>query len=117
MDFRIRWEENGNNKVWVNRIEYFLCKKHETLDELENRFDDLLDKLKRFEIKMSDAEKISKFADALPAEWNEFLNKLKMDSRFSNFYPKEFIRELKAHNYENNRKKKRFDKRIRKESR
>ncbi|MFS7993840.1 hypothetical protein Hanom_Chr12g01098811 [Helianthus anomalus] len=76
------------------------------LDELENRFDDLLDNLKRFEIKMLDAEKISKFADALPAEWSEFLNKLEMDSRFSKFYPKEFIKELKAHNYENNRKKK-----------
>ncbi|MFS8006559.1 hypothetical protein Hanom_Chr14g01250651 [Helianthus anomalus] len=76
------------------------------LNELENRYDHLIDNLKRYEIRMSNAEMISRFADALPSEWDEFLNKLKNDSRFSNFYPKEFIRELKMHNYENDKEKK-----------
>ena len=53
---------------WVNRFDCFLCKKDEKLDELENRFEILLDHLKRYETKMSNTEKISKFADALPAE-------------------------------------------------
>ncbi|MFS8010481.1 hypothetical protein Hanom_Chr14g01297631 [Helianthus anomalus] len=57
---------------------------------------------------MSKDEQISKFADALPAEWNKFLNNLKKDSRFSNFGLQEFISELKSHNYDNNKKKKDF---------
>ncbi|MFS7997296.1 hypothetical protein Hanom_Chr12g01140041 [Helianthus anomalus] len=40
---------------------------------------------------MSNVEKISKFADALPAEWDEFLKTLKKDSRFSNFYSNELM--------------------------
>ncbi|MFS7966523.1 hypothetical protein Hanom_Chr09g00774721 [Helianthus anomalus] len=63
-----RVDENKN--IWVKRLEYFLCKERETLDELENRFDDLIEHLKRYEIRLSNDEKISKFADALPAEWN-----------------------------------------------
>ncbi|MFS7913072.1 hypothetical protein Hanom_Chr02g00137391 [Helianthus anomalus] len=78
-------EEDEKKDVWVKRCEYFLCKKHETLNELKNRYDKLLDSLKRYEIRMSNAEKISKFADALPSEWDEFLVKLKKDSRFSSF--------------------------------
>ncbi|MFS7921699.1 hypothetical protein Hanom_Chr03g00239991 [Helianthus anomalus] len=91
---------------WVMRLEHFLCKNDENLDELENRFEILFDHLKRYEIRMTDAEKISKFADALHAVWNEFLINLKKDSSFSNFYPKEFIRKLKTHKYENDKKKK-----------
>ncbi|MFS7986812.1 hypothetical protein Hanom_Chr11g01014611 [Helianthus anomalus] len=55
---------------------------------------------------MSNDKQISKFADALPTEWNEFLINPKQDSRFSKFYLKEFIRELKIHKYENDKKKK-----------
>ncbi|MFS8020292.1 hypothetical protein Hanom_Chr15g01413851 [Helianthus anomalus] len=92
--------------IGLKDLNVFLCKKTEKLDELENRFESLLDHIKRYEIGMSNAEKISKFADVLPAEWDEFLINLKKDSRFSNFYPKEFIRELKTHKYENDKKKK-----------
>ncbi|MFS8022455.1 hypothetical protein Hanom_Chr16g01439621 [Helianthus anomalus] len=104
--FWLNSSENGNKKVWVKRCEFFLCKKDESLEKLEERFDDIIDKLKIFEVKKSDAEKISMFADALPAEWNEFLNKLKKDSRFLKLHPKDFIRELKNHSYENYKKKK-----------
>ncbi|MFS7938565.1 hypothetical protein Hanom_Chr05g00441231 [Helianthus anomalus] len=100
------WYNDVKKNDWVKRFECFSCKKNEKLDELENRFQSLLDHLKRYEIGMSNAEKISKFADALPVEWNDFLMNLKKDSRFSNFYPKEFIRELKTHKFENDKKKK-----------
>ncbi|MFS7935229.1 hypothetical protein Hanom_Chr05g00401021 [Helianthus anomalus] len=99
-------DENGNKKFWIIRRENFLCKKDESLEKLEVRFDDLIDKLKGFEVKISDAEKILLFADALPVEWKEFLNKLKMDSKLLKFSPKDFIRETKNHNYENCKKKK-----------
>ncbi|MFS7934658.1 hypothetical protein Hanom_Chr05g00394221 [Helianthus anomalus] len=87
-------------------LNVFLCRKHETVNELEERYGKLLDSLKRYEIRLSNAEKISKFADALPSEWDEFLIKLKQDSRFSKFYLKEFTKELKIHDYEINKKKK-----------
>ncbi|MFS7946179.1 hypothetical protein Hanom_Chr06g00532971 [Helianthus anomalus] len=51
-------DENGNKKIWVIRCEFFLCKKEESLEKLESRFDDLIDKLKSFEINIPDAEKI-----------------------------------------------------------
>ncbi|MFS7926482.1 hypothetical protein Hanom_Chr04g00297561 [Helianthus anomalus] len=54
---------------------------------------------------MSNDEHISKFADALPAEWNEFLIKLKKDSRFLKLYIKEFISKFKTHKFENDKKK------------
>ncbi|KAJ0866272.1 hypothetical protein HanRHA438_Chr12g0549881 [Helianthus annuus] len=98
--------QNENKNVWDKRFECFLCKKDETVNELEKRYESLLDNLKRYEIRMSNAEKISKFADALPSEWDEFLIELKNDSRFSNFYPNEFINKLKTHKYENEKKKK-----------
>ncbi|MFS7987282.1 hypothetical protein Hanom_Chr11g01020631 [Helianthus anomalus] len=63
---------NGNKKLWVIRREFFLCKKDESLEKLEVRFDDLIDKLKGFEVKLSDVEKILLFADALPVEWKDF---------------------------------------------
>ncbi|MFS7997276.1 hypothetical protein Hanom_Chr12g01139791 [Helianthus anomalus] len=101
-------DENGNKKIWVKRRVNFLCKKDESLEKLENKFDVLIDKLKGFEIKISDAEKILMFTDALPAEWKEFLNKLKMDSSFLKCHPKDFIRELKTHSFENYKKKKKL---------
>ncbi|MFS7975977.1 hypothetical protein Hanom_Chr10g00887031 [Helianthus anomalus] len=80
--------------------------KNETLNELESRFDYMLDKLKMFEIRMSDDGKISKFADALPAECDDILKNLKKDSWFSKLRPNGFINMLKTHMYENNKKKK-----------
>ncbi|MFS7928967.1 hypothetical protein Hanom_Chr04g00327011 [Helianthus anomalus] len=59
---------NVKKNVWVKKIEYFLCKKNEKLDELAKRYGILIEYLKDYEIIMSDAEKISKFADALPKE-------------------------------------------------
>ncbi|XP_035845294.1 kinesin-like protein KIF20B [Helianthus annuus] len=111
LDYR---KEDEKKNAWVKRFEYFLCKKYETLNEFEKRYDELLDNLKRYGIRMSNAEKISKFADALPSEWDKFLIELNKDSRFSNFYPSEFIKELKTHNYENNKKKKDLIKEIQK---
>ncbi|MFS7992394.1 hypothetical protein Hanom_Chr12g01081711 [Helianthus anomalus] len=55
---------------------------------------------------MSDAEKISKFADALPAEWDECLKNLKRDSGFSKLSLNGFISKLETHKYENDKKKK-----------
>ncbi|MFS7917393.1 hypothetical protein Hanom_Chr03g00188491 [Helianthus anomalus] len=91
--------------VGLKDLIFFLCKKDETVNELEKRYECLLDNLKKYEIRMSKVEHISKFADALPAEWNEFLIQLTKDSKFSNFYPDDFTSKLKIHNYENNKKK------------
>ncbi|MFS8016911.1 hypothetical protein Hanom_Chr15g01374111 [Helianthus anomalus] len=54
------------------------------------------------------------FADALPAEWKEFLNNLKMNSSFLKFHPKDFIRKLITHSYESYKKKKNLMDEIRK---
>ncbi|MFS7987877.1 hypothetical protein Hanom_Chr11g01028001 [Helianthus anomalus] len=80
---------------WMKRYEYFVCLKKEQLDHLANRYQVLLDQLKDHEIRISDAEKVSKFTDALPAEWDEFLKNLKKDYSFSKFYLKGFISNLK----------------------
>ncbi|MFS7945007.1 hypothetical protein Hanom_Chr06g00518851 [Helianthus anomalus] len=42
---RVSIYEQEDKIVWINRLKDFLCKKNETLDELESRFDYLLDKL------------------------------------------------------------------------
>ncbi|MFS8007641.1 hypothetical protein Hanom_Chr14g01263451 [Helianthus anomalus] len=71
--FWVKRREDENKNIWVKRLECFLCKKDETVNELEKWYESLLDNLERYEIRMSNAaEKISKFADALPLEWDEF---------------------------------------------
>ncbi|MFS7928249.1 hypothetical protein Hanom_Chr04g00318581 [Helianthus anomalus] len=74
------WYSGHNDvkkEVWVERFEYFLCRKYEKFNDVKKTYDELIKSLRRYEIKISDAEKISKFANALPLEWDEFLSKLK----------------------------------------
>ncbi|MFS8021568.1 hypothetical protein Hanom_Chr16g01428931 [Helianthus anomalus] len=83
-----------------------VCLKNENLDDLANRYEVLIEHLKDHKIYLTDAEKIAKFADALPAEWIEILKILKKDSSFSKLHLKGFINTLKTHQYENVQKKK-----------
>ncbi|KAJ0588445.1 hypothetical protein HanIR_Chr04g0174751 [Helianthus annuus] len=98
--------EQDDKKIWTLRLERFACQKDETLKEMERRFDYLVDKLKMFGIKLTDTEKISKFADALPAKWDDVLKKLKQEPKFSKLHPSDFINKLQKHSYENSDKKK-----------
>ncbi|MFS7919122.1 hypothetical protein Hanom_Chr03g00209141 [Helianthus anomalus] len=67
---------NVKKDGWVKRVKYFVCLKDETLADPENRYGVLLEQLKYHEIFLSDAEKIAKFAYALPVEWIEILKNL-----------------------------------------
>ncbi|MFS7997636.1 hypothetical protein Hanom_Chr12g01144091 [Helianthus anomalus] len=91
---------------WEKRFKYFVCLKNESLDDLANRYTVLIEFLKEHEIRLSDIEKVSKFADALPVVWDECLKNLKRDSSFSKFYLKEFINKLKKYKSESEMKKK-----------
>ncbi|KAJ0533433.1 hypothetical protein HanIR_Chr09g0408371 [Helianthus annuus] len=101
-----RFEYEVQKNIYFKRFEHFLCKKNESLYQLNGRYAILLDTLKEFKIRMSIAEEISKFVEALPLEWDEFLIELKKDSRFSKFYLSEFVDELQKHETEIKRKKK-----------
>ncbi|MFS7917949.1 hypothetical protein Hanom_Chr03g00195201 [Helianthus anomalus] len=48
--------EQDDKNIWILRLKDFVCQKNETVDELKSRFDYLLDKLKMFEIKLTDVE-------------------------------------------------------------
>ncbi|MFS7987103.1 hypothetical protein Hanom_Chr11g01018441 [Helianthus anomalus] len=77
--------QDEKKKVWVNRLEKFLCNINEQLDELEKRYGVLIKYLQNNEIRMTEAEKISKFADALPTEWDEFLKNLRKNLAFQSY--------------------------------
>ncbi|MFS7945907.1 hypothetical protein Hanom_Chr06g00529661 [Helianthus anomalus] len=76
------------------------------MDRLDKRFECLINTLKGREIRMSSAEQVSIFADALSAEWNEIVINLKKDSRFSNFGLKEIISKLNSYKFEREERKK-----------
>ncbi|KAJ0531882.1 hypothetical protein HanIR_Chr09g0390521 [Helianthus annuus] len=102
--------DEGYRKVskdgWAKRFKYFVCLKDETLDDLKDRYSVLLNYLKDHEIYPSTAEKLEKFADALPIEWSECLKNLRDDSNFSKLPLNQFISKLKAHELEIRKKKK-----------
>ncbi|MFS7947871.1 hypothetical protein Hanom_Chr06g00553261 [Helianthus anomalus] len=53
------WFDRRNDKnVGTKRFENFLCMKHESLEKLDKRFDDLIDKLDSYKIGFSNDEKI-----------------------------------------------------------
>ncbi|KAF5822344.1 hypothetical protein HanXRQr2_Chr01g0025371 [Helianthus annuus] len=58
---------------------------------------------------MSDAEKISKFVDALSSEWNEALIEVKKDSSFPRFTLNEFVNKLQEHKTEIKKKNLTFE--------
>ncbi|KAJ0939039.1 hypothetical protein HanRHA438_Chr02g0056561 [Helianthus annuus] len=92
-------------EVWCKRFECFLSKKDEKLDDLEKRFDRLIDYLKENQIVITEADKISKFANGLSAEWDDCLKNLRENYNFSQISLNKFIRKLKNHDYENYEKK------------
>ncbi|MFS8024735.1 putative transcription factor interactor and regulator CCHC(Zn) family [Helianthus anomalus] len=102
--------DEGYRKVskdgWAKRFKYFVCLKDETLEDLKDRYSVLLNYLKDHEIYPSNAEKLEKFADALPIEWGECLKNLREDSNFSKLALNQFISKLKAHELETRKKKK-----------
>ncbi|MFS8016940.1 hypothetical protein Hanom_Chr15g01374411 [Helianthus anomalus] len=55
---------------------------------------------------MSSAKQVSKFVEALSAEWNEIVINLKKDSSFSNFGLREFISKLNSYKFEREERKK-----------
>ncbi|MFS7968152.1 hypothetical protein Hanom_Chr09g00794121 [Helianthus anomalus] len=85
-----RFEYEVQKNIYFKRFEHFMCSYP----------------LKEFKIRMSSAEKISKFVETLPLEWGEFLIELKKNFRISKFYLSEFVNELQKHEMEIKRKKK-----------
>ncbi|MFS8023816.1 hypothetical protein Hanom_Chr16g01455961 [Helianthus anomalus] len=102
--WHLKYEDQKN--IYVKRFEHFLCKKNESLNQLKKRYDILLNNLKEFKIRKLNAGQISKFVEALPLEWDEFLIELKKNSRFSSFYLHEFVYELQIRDCEINKKRK-----------
>ncbi|KAJ0433365.1 hypothetical protein HanIR_Chr17g0869461 [Helianthus annuus] len=102
--------DEGYRKVskdgWAKRFKYFVCLKDKTLEDLKDRYGVLLNYLKDHEIYPSNAEKLEKFADALPIEWDECLKNLREDSNFSKLPLNQFISKLKAHEIETRKKNK-----------
>ncbi|KAJ0548305.1 hypothetical protein HanIR_Chr08g0382231 [Helianthus annuus] len=98
--------EKDDKKIWTLRLERFACQQDETVKEMGKRFDYLMYKLKSFGIKLTDTEKVSKLADALPTEWDEVLEKLKQKPKFLKLHPSNFISKLQKRHYENSDKKK-----------
>ncbi|MFS8017335.1 hypothetical protein Hanom_Chr15g01379141 [Helianthus anomalus] len=94
---RVSLFEQDDKHIWTLRLKNFVCQKNETVKEMKSRFDYLVDKLKTFEIKLT---------DALPAEWDDVLKKIKQESEFSKLHPSDFIDKLTSHSYENSDKKK-----------
>ncbi|KAJ0899256.1 hypothetical protein HanRHA438_Chr08g0366421 [Helianthus annuus] len=92
-------------EVWCERFKCFLSKKDENLDDLEKRFDRLIDYLKDNQIVITKADKISKFANGLSAERDDCLKTLRENYNFSQLSLNKFIRKLKNHDYENYQKK------------
>ncbi|KAJ0601722.1 putative transcription factor interactor and regulator CCHC(Zn) family [Helianthus annuus] len=96
---------NLSKEVWCKRFECFLSKKDETLDDLEKRFDRLIEYLKENDMDIKEKDQISKFANGLSAEWDDCLKNLRKNDDGSQMSLYKFIKKLKDHDYENYQKK------------
>ena len=104
--YRTRFFNQDDKHVWTLRLENFSCQQNESLKEMEKRFDYMIEKLKSFDINLTDTEQILKLEAALPAEWDDVLKELKQKPKFSKLHPSDFINKLQKHSYENSDKKK-----------
>ncbi|MFS7957393.1 hypothetical protein Hanom_Chr07g00665861 [Helianthus anomalus] len=77
-----------NVDIWVKRFEHFLCQKNETLNQLGDRFESLIEYLWKKDIKVQKDEHIAKLTDALRAKWDEFLIELKKNPIFPELHPR-----------------------------
>ena len=111
------WYEMKYGKdVYVKRYENFLCMKNESMEMLKERFYELIIKLEKHKIYHSNDERISKFVDALPLEWDKFVNGLKRDSRLSRFDLRSFINTITNHRSDENSIKRKLLDEIKEES-
>ncbi|KAJ0836787.1 hypothetical protein HanRHA438_Chr16g0770941 [Helianthus annuus] len=50
------WLLDGiKRNIWVKRFKQFRCKKHESLDQLKERYYELLSRIRPYMVRMSDA--------------------------------------------------------------
>ncbi|XP_035834058.1 glutamic acid-rich protein-like [Helianthus annuus] len=75
--YRTRIFNQDDKHVWTLRFENFACQQNESLKEMEKRFDYMIEKLKSFDINLTDTEQTLKLEAALPAEWDDVLKEVK----------------------------------------
>ncbi|KAJ0827589.1 hypothetical protein HanRHA438_Chr17g0827631 [Helianthus annuus] len=103
------WNETRYDKeVYIKRYENFLCMKDESMEMLKERFWELIIKLEKHKIYHSKDERILKFVDALPLEWDKFVNELKRDSSLLRFDLRSFINTITSHQFHGNADKRKL---------
>ncbi|XP_035830165.1 uncharacterized protein LOC110945054 [Helianthus annuus] len=91
-------------------LQNFYSYKNESVEMLKERFYELIIKLEKQRIWHSNDERISKFVDALPLEWDKFVNKEKRNSSLSHYDLRSFINTITNHRcHEDSRKRKLLD--------
>ncbi|MFS7888598.1 hypothetical protein Hanom_Chr00s000001g01597101 [Helianthus anomalus] len=91
------YETRYDKNIYIKRFKNFLCMKNKSLEKLEKRFYELIIRIEKHGIWVSNDERISKFVDALPLELKKCAQNLKRDSSLSCYDLKSFINILKDH--------------------
>ncbi|KAJ0842704.1 putative transcription factor interactor and regulator CCHC(Zn) family [Helianthus annuus] len=104
--YRTRMFNQDDKHVWTLRLENFACQQNESLKEMKKRFDYMIERLKSFDINLTDTEQTLKLEAALSAEWDDVLKELKQKPKFSKLHPSDFINKLQKRYYKNLDKKK-----------
>ncbi|KAJ0526796.1 putative transcription factor interactor and regulator CCHC(Zn) family [Helianthus annuus] len=104
------WNETRYDKeVYINRYENFLCMKDESMEMLKERFWELIIKLDKHKVWYSTDDKKLKFVEALPLEWNKFVNnELKRDSRLSRIDLRSLLNTVTNHQFHENADKRKL---------
>ncbi|KAJ0525643.1 hypothetical protein HanRHA438_Chr09g0394711 [Helianthus annuus] len=85
----------------------FACMDKESLGDMTSRFYDLLTELNNFGVTTTQAEVVKKFADALPPQWNSFLEILKYNGALTTTNINDFVQLLENKDQEETLKAKR----------
>ncbi|KAJ0836938.1 hypothetical protein HanRHA438_Chr16g0772581 [Helianthus annuus] len=85
----------------------FMCMERESLGDMTSWFYHLLSEMGNFKVAVTPEEVVTKFADALPAQWNGFLEILKYNGTLAITNIHDFIPLLENKNQEEIRKAKR----------
>ncbi|KAJ0781489.1 hypothetical protein HanPI659440_Chr06g0249881 [Helianthus annuus] len=85
----------------------FTCMDKESLGDMISRFNHLLTELGNFRVVTTPAEVVKKFADALPPQWNSFLEILKYNGVLATTHINDFVQLLENKDQEETLKAKR----------
>ncbi|KAJ0522767.1 putative transcription factor interactor and regulator CCHC(Zn) family [Helianthus annuus] len=85
----------------------FTCMDKESLGDMTSRFNHLLTELGNFGVVTTPAEVVKKFADALPPQWNSFLEILKYNGVLATTHINDFVQLLENKDQEETLKAKR----------